>query len=114
MNTFKRRSKKEIDSYFAQLIHDKINNLNERNKVHLYKYIKTESNNREYYLSHPNFETRKIFSKFRTSDHPLQIEVGRYNKTPREERFCLTCKSTKMMSVISFYRVKLIKVYVFH
>ena len=94
LNTFKHRSKKEIDRYFAQLIHDKINNLNERNKVHLYKYIKTESNNREYYLSHPNFETRKIFSKFRTSDHPLQIEVGRYNKTPREERFCLTCKNT--------------------
>jgi hypothetical protein len=29
---------------------------------------------------------------FRTSDHPLEIELGRYKKRPRHQRLCKTCK----------------------
>jgi hypothetical protein len=32
-----------------------------------------------------------IFTKFRISDHSLEIEKGRYNKTPCEERLCGNC-----------------------
>ena len=32
-------------------------------------------------------------TKFRTSDHSLQIEIGRYKKIPRNQRFCLSCNS---------------------
>ena len=31
-------------------------------------------------------------SKFRTSDHPLFIETGRYKNIPRDQRVCSTCK----------------------
>ena len=31
-------------------------------------------------------------TKFRVSDHNLEIEVGRYKNTPRNERHCLICK----------------------
>jgi hypothetical protein len=29
--------------------------------------------------------------KFRTRDHCLQIETGRYNNIPRQQRLCTTC-----------------------
>ena len=31
--------------------------------------------------------------KLRISAHKLNIEVGRYNKTPRNERFCNKCNT---------------------
>jgi len=37
-----------------------------------------------YYLSHSNFETQNIFSKFRICYHKFQIEAGPYRKIPRE------------------------------
>ena len=43
----------------------------------------------------PNFTIRSNFAKLRLSAHSLEIEKGRYGikKTPREERYCLYCKS---------------------
>jgi hypothetical protein len=36
-------------------------------------------------------EHRIALTKFRIACHPLEIEVGRRNKTAREERFCKLC-----------------------
>ena len=33
----------------------------------------------------------KIITKFRCSHHTLEIEKGRHNKIPREERVCNVC-----------------------
>ena len=38
------------------------------------------------------FNSRKILSKFRISNHKLEIEIGRYKKVPREQRICKACK----------------------
>ena len=91
LNNFQKIFKKQIDNYYNNILSNKILQLNEDNKIFLYKYFKQETSEFEYYLSHPNFETRKNLTKFRTSDHSLQIEVGRYKKIPREQRFCLSC-----------------------
>jgi hypothetical protein len=40
---------------------------------------------------HENKAIMSIFTKFRISDHSLEIEKGRYNKTPCEERLCENC-----------------------
>ena len=45
----------------------------------------------ENYLDQPNFSLRKIITKLRCSDHTLEIEKGRHNKIPREERVCKVC-----------------------
>ena len=37
------------------------------------------------------FQSGVFFTKFRISDHSLEIEKGRYNKTPCEERLCKNC-----------------------
>ena len=66
------------------------NNLDESNKLFLYKQLKT-SMNKEYYVSSENLEYRKLITKFRISDHSLEIEKGRHYKIPRENRLCKTC-----------------------
>jgi hypothetical protein len=37
------------------------------------------------------FQSGVFFTKFRISDHSLEIEKGRYNKTTCEERLCKNC-----------------------
>ncbi len=36
---------------------------------------------------------RKTFSKFRISNHKLEIEYGRYKNIPREQGHCKLCNS---------------------
>ena len=43
------------------------------------------------HLDLTQFELRKIISKIRCSDHPLEIEKGRHRNIPRGERICKTC-----------------------
>ena len=38
-----------------------------------------------------NFQIRKCITKFRCSDHRLEIEIGRHKNKKVEERVCKTC-----------------------
>jgi hypothetical protein len=40
--------------------------------------------------------------KFRISAHKLNIEVGHYNKTPRNERFCKKCNTSEIEDEMHF------------
>ena len=40
--------------------------------------------------------------KLRISAHKLNIEVGRYNKTPRNERFCKKCNTGEIEDEMHF------------
>jgi hypothetical protein len=40
-------------------------------------------------INDPN--QRRLFSKFRISNHKLEIEFGRYSDVPRQERLCKYC-----------------------
>ena len=44
-----------------------------------------------YLLEIPNIEDRISLTKIRLSNHRLNIEVGRHNKIPKNERFCPFC-----------------------
>lgn len=44
-----------------------------------------------YLLQINNFKNRQSITKFRTSDHCLQIETGRYKNIPRPQRLCSNC-----------------------
>ena len=61
-------------------------------KLRFYKTFKQEFA-REKYLDDINcFQIRKIITKFRCSDHRLEIELGRHGKgTPEVERRCKIC-----------------------
>ena len=63
------------------------------NKLRFYKLFKN-SLTFEPYLNHINdFKLRKIITKFRCSDHTLEIERGRHRKLKVEDRVCKLCNS---------------------
>jgi hypothetical protein len=53
-------------------------------------YLKHDIVLEEYLIKEKNFKNRQLIAKFRTSDHCLQIETGRYNNISRQQRLhCL-------------------------
>ena len=60
----------------------------ENSKLHLYDRIKHIFEKEKYLDDVSTFKMRKVISKFRCSDHKLEIEVGRHKKGPRDERYC--------------------------
>jgi hypothetical protein len=72
------------------LYKSKIDKIDESSKLFFYKHFEP-SLERKFYLSFNDFSIRSIFTKFCISDHSLEIEKGRYNKTPCEERLCKYC-----------------------
>ena len=63
------------------------------NKLRFYKTFKLSFCREPYLDSISNFTLRKIITKFRCSDHCLEIEKGRHIKLKLEERICKLCKS---------------------
>ena len=60
------------------------------NRLQFYKSVKNEFKMEEY-LTMPIFEYRKVITKLRCSDHPLEVEKGRHLNIPRENRICKLC-----------------------
>lgn len=52
--------------------------------------------NFESYLHINNFENRRAITQLRTSSHKLEIETGRWNKIPRNQRICKNCILNKI------------------
>ena len=77
-------------------------NVGETSKLRFYKLFKT-SFGKEPYLDHiKDFRLSKIVTKFRRSDHILEIEVGLHKKFKVEERICKLCDSGDVESEIHF------------
>lgn len=89
-------------NYYTNLNYVKLSNLNNQNKIFLYKSLKSDFE-KEFYLTYSNFETRKLISKFRISDHSLEIETGRYKKIPRVQRICQFCDNNNLDDEAHFF-----------
>ena len=48
-----------------------------------------------YLLQLSNFKNRQLITKFRSSDHNLEIEKGRYKNIPCQQRLCNACNNTE-------------------
>ena len=46
---------------------------------------------------------RQLFTKFRVSDHSLDIESGRYKNITREERICKNCNLNEIGNEYHFF-----------
>ena len=55
----------------------------------LYNKIKHDIVLEEYVIQEKNFKNKQLIAKFRTSDHCLQIETGRYINIPGQQDFAL-------------------------
>jgi hypothetical protein len=91
-DTFKNTFKKTIKEKYEERILEKISNLDDSSKLFLYSKLKAHIKLEDYLKLAKNVNNRQLLTKFKTSDHPLEIELGRYKKIPRHQRLCKTCK----------------------
>ena len=80
----KNSTKRVVKEKYDQTILEKLSNLDENSKFFLCNKLKNEIKLEDYLSTLNNFNSRKILTKFRISDHKLEIEIGRYKKVPRE------------------------------
>ena len=74
------------------LIDQSLQNLNtDSSKCTYYKYLKNERGMAHYLKCLSDKHTIALL-RFRTANHHLPIEVGRYNNTPRHNRLCPFCQ----------------------
>ena len=89
--SFKRRLKQEFNDLYTDKMINKLSATTESSKLYLYSKLKNNIKMEPYLLQESSFKNRQIITKFRVSDHPLEIELGRYKNVPRENRLCKTC-----------------------
>ena len=95
---------KILKSKFDRFFLDQINQVKigadglDHNKLRLYKTLKGSFQMEPYIENIKNRNQRHWLSRYRTSAHTLQIELGRYSNptTPLAERKCCYCKSGKI------------------
>ena len=85
---FKSKTKEGLASKFSDYWCKTVSS--DSSRLRFYKSVKNK-HEFETYLNLPIFEQRKIITKLRCSDHPLQIEKGRHYDLPPEIRFCRIC-----------------------
>ena len=72
---------------------DKLSKLTESSKLFLYSKLKNDIILEPYSLQLSNFKNRQLITKFRSSDHNLEIEKGCYKNISRQQRLCNTCNN---------------------
>lgn len=95
---FKEIVKSRLKLYFVELWHAKISGgqheYNKSTKLRFYKLFKKTFEKEPYLDIIPEFQMRKIISKFRCIDHVLEIEKGRHKNNKVEERVCRVCNKS--------------------
>ena len=72
--------------------------LENSSKLSFYSTFKLDHKLEKYLEAMKDPYKRKCFSHFRISNHNLQIDVGRYQNIPQEERLCEICNSGEIES----------------
>ena len=88
----KTKFKKIIIDKYEQKTILKISKITDSSKLFLYSKLKKNIKMEEYLKHENSFQKRQLITKFRLSDHNLNIEMGRYSNIPRENRLCHTCQ----------------------
>ncbi len=68
---------------------------NPHSKLRTYKLFK-QNHIKEPYLKMKNLAHRRSLTKFRISSHQLEIEKGRFQKLPIDDRICKQCNSNQI------------------
>ena len=87
-------------NYLKNSVKNKLNDINlqswiatrdSSSKGTMYKIVKNDSLYLENYINNTSENTWKILLKFRTANHNLPVETGRWKKIPLGERKCPLC-----------------------
>ncbi len=68
-----------------------VKDIKEQPKLRTYCIFKHEFKLEDYLVTIDTFKLRKTLTKFRLSNHMLEIERGRHSRIPVEERYCRVC-----------------------
>ena len=81
-----------LKQWTAHLVGENVNHP-QSSKLRFYKLFKTNFTREPYLAEISNFHLRKRLTKFRCSDHKLEIEVGRHKNIDAKDRVCRICMS---------------------
>ena len=87
-SSFEKECKKKLIQKFTDEWKCKLKN---DGRLKFYDQIKHIYAKEKYLDDVKDYKTRKMITKFRCSDHKLEIEIGRHNGTPPDERICKLC-----------------------
>lgn len=90
INIFMKLFKQRLIDCSNQDWHRQINN---STKAHYYRYFMTELTVANYIFYNIPMKFRIALSRLRCSAHDLNIEIGRHDNTPQENRICYLCNS---------------------
>ena len=65
LNVLKNYLKRKLIFIIKKILEIKIENIQENNKLYLYKFVKIDQSKLEYYLNHPNFEIRRSLTNMK-------------------------------------------------
>ena len=87
---------KVVTEQYRNKFKEKLASYSDESKSFLYSKLKSSIGLEKYLSELTSFKNRLILTKFRTSDHCLQIETGRYKNIPRQQRLCNICKVVEL------------------
>ena len=73
---------------------------NGRNKLRFYRCFKHSFETEPYCKSVLNRAHRGAIAKFRSGTAPINVEIGRYNNVPYDQRSCAYCKNIGILNVV--------------
>ena len=86
----KGRHKNAVEQEYLDIYNKKLESIDDKSKLLLFKTLKTE-HKLEFYLKYPDNAIGKLICQFRVSDHSLGIERERYYEIPRHLILCKKC-----------------------
>ena len=92
--SMKTQLRKVVSEQYVNKFKEKLSTYSDESKwfLHVYSKLKLDIGTEKYLSELSSFKNRQILAKFRTSDHCLQIETGRYKNIPRPQRLCNICQ----------------------
>ena len=88
-------------------------------KLRFYKVFKKNFVREPYLHILKDYKLRKLVTKFRCSDHTLEVELGRHRKVEYEQRICKICNADveteihflQACSICNHHRVKYLNIH---
>lgn len=95
-NTNRRKINKEVkEKLIEQFVQTWRDDLQHSNKGRIYLSFKEKPEFENYFKTLSKLQYNRLF-KFRTANHYLPVETGRYDGTPFEDRICTLCNTARV------------------
>jgi hypothetical protein len=69
-----------VSENYTSKVQEKPSKITDSSELYLYSQLKSDIKLENYLLIENSFEKRQLLTKFRASDHSLEIETGRYKR----------------------------------